>query len=90
MKQKDKVLKILIISGGGSSERKISLWSAKQVKLALRSKGYKVKVFDLRRGTDDLKKLSNFFFSQLVQCVFDKGIQCWSKLLIRREIIGFN
>ncbi|OGE30627.1 hypothetical protein A2631_03660 [Candidatus Daviesbacteria bacterium RIFCSPHIGHO2_01_FULL_44_29] len=61
MKQKDKVLKILIISGGGSSERKISLWSAKQVKLALRSKGYKVKVFDLRRGTDDLKKLSKSF-----------------------------
>src|SRR3989344_2199439 len=52
----DNSLKVLIISGGNSSERKISLMSAKQVRLALISKGFKVKIFDLRKGRENLKK----------------------------------
>lgn len=55
---KQTIEKVLIISGGNSSERKISLWSAKQVKEALESKGFKVEIFDLRRGKDLLKKIS--------------------------------
>lgn len=47
---------ILILSGGNSSERKISLMSAKQVRLALISKDFKVRIFDLREGRGNLKK----------------------------------
>lgn len=48
--------RVLIVSGGDSSERKISLLSAKQVKSALLSKGFRVKVFDLKVGKVNLKK----------------------------------
>lgn len=41
-------MRILIITGGTSSERKISLMSAKQVKEALESLGLKVKLFDFK------------------------------------------
>lgn len=52
---------VLIISGGDSSERKISLLSAKQVKSALLSKSFKVKIFDLKIGRENLKKVAKQF-----------------------------
>src|SRR5260221_1989349 len=51
-------MKVLIVSGGNSSERKISLISAKAVKKALEENGYHVQVFDLRHGFVALKKLA--------------------------------
>jgi len=52
---------ILIITGGNSSERKVSLGSAKNVKEALQKKGYKVKLFDLRQGFDFLNNIVSEF-----------------------------
>ncbi len=43
-------MKVLIISGGSSSERKISVISAKAVKQALEIKGHTVTLFDLKKG----------------------------------------
>lgn len=48
-------MRILIISGGDDSERRISLMSAKQVKKALESTGNEVKIFDLRDGQAKLR-----------------------------------
>lgn len=50
-------MKILIITGGNSSERKISLISAKAVKYALEKNGHLVEFFDLRGGYRELKKV---------------------------------
>ncbi len=44
-------MKILIVTGGNSSERPVSIRSAQNVKKALESKGHKVYMFDLRQGT---------------------------------------
>src|SRR5258708_5590176 len=49
-------MKILIISGGNSSERKISLISARAAKKALEEKGHLVKLFDFKKGFKELKK----------------------------------
>ena len=54
-------MKVLLITGGASSERRISLMSAKQVKLALKEVGYNVAVFDLKKGYDQLKILAKSF-----------------------------
>ena len=54
-------MKVLLITGGTSSERRISLMSAKQVKLALKEVGYFVAVFDLKKGYDQLKILAKSF-----------------------------
>ncbi len=54
-------MKVLIITGGNSSERKISLISAKAVKEALTANGYKVHSFDLRQGFTKLKSLITKF-----------------------------
>lgn len=54
-------MKVLIISGGDSSERKISLISAKEVKKALEENNFKVKIFDLRKGYQKLNKASANF-----------------------------
>lgn len=43
-------MKVLIITGGDSSERKISFLSAKNVKGALEKKNHTVRLFDLRKG----------------------------------------
>lgn len=43
-------MKILILTGGNSSERKISFMSAKNVARALKENGHKVKIYDLRKG----------------------------------------
>jgi D-alanine-D-alanine ligase len=50
-------MKILIITGGNSSERKISLTSARMVTGALRENGHSVTVFDFKNGYIVLKKL---------------------------------
>lgn len=47
--------KILIITGGISSERKISLISSKAVKEALQANGHSVKLFDFKKGYSALK-----------------------------------
>jgi len=51
-------MRVLIITGGISSERRISLMSAKEVKRALEEMGHSVGVFDLKKGLARLKKLA--------------------------------
>lgn len=50
-------MKILIITGGKSSERKISLISAGAVKKALEENGHVVTLFDFKKGYAELKKI---------------------------------
>ncbi len=50
-------MKILIITGGSSSERKISLLSAKAVKTVLENNGHQVVSFDFKKGYPELKKI---------------------------------
>ena len=50
-------MKILIITGGNSSERKISLISAGAVKKALIENGHQVTLFDFKKGRAHLKKV---------------------------------
>lgn len=54
-------MKILIITGGDSSERKVSLASANEVLKALLRNGYEVKLYDLKKGYQPLKNLSKNF-----------------------------
>lgn len=54
-------MNILIITGGISSERKISLLSARNIKQGLEKVGYKVKLFDLKKGYEQLKSLAKNF-----------------------------
>ncbi|HUC02020.1 MAG TPA: hypothetical protein VMA75_03895 [Candidatus Paceibacterota bacterium] len=54
-------MNILIVTGGNSSERKISLISAGMVAKALRRNGHRVKMFDFRKGYAELKKLVRDF-----------------------------
>lgn len=51
-------MKILLITGGNSSERPISLKSAKNVKKALEENKHFVKLYDLKAGYNPIKKLS--------------------------------
>ncbi|MDD2823325.1 MAG: ATP-grasp domain-containing protein [Candidatus Daviesbacteria bacterium] len=50
-------MNILLITGGISSERSVSLISAKEVKKALEENKHKVKMFDIKHGTDEMVKL---------------------------------
>lgn len=54
-------MKVLVITGGTSSERRISFMSAKQVKKALEEVKYKVKLFDFKKGKKELKKIIKDF-----------------------------
>ncbi len=54
-------MKILILTGGNSSERKISFMSAKNVAKALKENGHKVKVYDLKNGYGPIKKIAKDF-----------------------------
>src|SRR3989344_3001274 len=54
-------MRVLVVTGGNSSERKISLISARSVKEALLENNYKVKLFDLKEGYTKLKQLSKKF-----------------------------
>lgn len=51
-------MQVLLITGGISSERKISLISGKQVKNALVKNSHNVRVYDLKKGYKGIKKLS--------------------------------
>lgn len=50
-------MRILIITGGTTSERKISLISAGEVKKGLEEAGHEPQLFDLKKGFPALKKL---------------------------------
>ena len=54
-------MKILILTGGNSSERKISFLSAKNVARALKENGHIVKIYDLKNGYGIIKKLAKDF-----------------------------
>lgn len=54
-------MKVLIITGGTSSERKVSLNSAKNVQQGLLNNGYFVKIYDLKNGYPKLKKIAKEF-----------------------------
>ncbi len=51
-------MKVLLLTGGNSSERKISLLSATQVKKALLENGHRVKIYDLKNGYLPIKDLA--------------------------------
>ncbi len=51
-------MKVLIVTGGISSERKISLLSAKNVSDILKETGHEIKLFDLKKGYPLLKKIA--------------------------------
>ncbi len=51
-------MRVLLITGGNSSERKISLLSATQVKKALLENGHRVKIYDLKNGYLPIKDLA--------------------------------
>lgn len=53
--------KVLIITGGNSSERSVSLTSARNVKQTLEQNGHKAKIYDLRDGYDPVIDLSKQF-----------------------------
>ncbi len=54
-------MRILILTGGNSSERKISFMSADNVKRTLRENGHKVEIYDLRKGYEGIKTVSKNF-----------------------------
>nr|MBI5455705.1 hypothetical protein [Candidatus Levybacteria bacterium] len=54
-------MKILILTGGNSSERTVSLTSARNVKKTLIKNKHKVKLYDLQNGYENIKKLSKDF-----------------------------
>lgn len=54
-------MKVLLITGGTSSERRVSLMSAKQVKEGLEKAGFQVELFDLKKGYSALKKMLTKF-----------------------------
>lgn len=54
-------MRILILTGGNSSERKISFMSARNVKNALTQNGHRVKIYDLKNGYQNIIKLSKNF-----------------------------
>lgn len=49
-------MKVLLITGGTSSERRISLMSAKKVSGALKEAGHQIKLFDLKKGFPLLRR----------------------------------
>lgn len=51
-------MKVLLITGGDSSEREISLKSANNVEQSLVENGHEVKLYDLRDGYESIIKLS--------------------------------
>ena len=54
-------MKVLLITGGNSSERVVSLISARNVKKALEENGHAVKLYDLVNGYKSIIKLSKNF-----------------------------
>ena len=54
-------MKVLLITGGNSSERRISFMSALNVKASLKENGHKVTLYDLKKGYENLRKQSKKF-----------------------------
>lgn len=54
-------MKVLLITGGDSSEREVSLNSAKNVEKALLENDHNVKLYDLKNGYEPIKQLSKEF-----------------------------
>lgn len=54
-------MKVLIITGGNSSERTVSLTSAKNVQKALEENGHEVKQYDVQKGYKPIVKLAQSF-----------------------------
>ncbi|PIR80408.1 MAG: hypothetical protein COU25_00160 [Candidatus Levybacteria bacterium CG10_big_fil_rev_8_21_14_0_10_35_13] len=84
-------MKILILTGGNSSERRISFLSAKNVKNALIENGHKVKVYDLRKGYESIKKISkdfDFLFPVLHGEEGEGGILHKYLSTIKKPIVG--
>ncbi len=54
-------MNILLITGGLSSERKVSLMSSKEVLKVLKKNGYKTTVYDLKNGYLKIKKIVKDF-----------------------------
>ena len=54
-------MQVLVITGGNSSERKISLFSARFVIKALKKSGYNTKAYDLQKGYGPLRKIAENF-----------------------------
>jgi len=54
-------MRILILTGGNSSERRISFMSARNVKQALEQNHHKVTLYDLKKGYKPLRNLSRNF-----------------------------
>lgn len=54
-------MRVLIITGGYSSERKVSLTSAKEVKKALIKNNFEAKIYDLKNGYMPVKELAKDF-----------------------------
>lgn len=54
-------MKVLLITGGDSSERTISLTSAKNVQKALRENGHEVKQYDIKKGYEPIIELAKSF-----------------------------
>lgn len=54
-------MKILIITGGNSSERKVSLVSARNVESALLENGHKATIFDLKSGYEKINDIAQDF-----------------------------
>ncbi len=52
-------MKVLIITGGDSSEREVSLNSAKNVSGALKENGHDIKIYDLIDGYEPITTISN-------------------------------
>lgn len=53
-------MKVLVITGGTTSERCISFMSARQVKKGLEETGHKVKLYDLKKGQISRNLVKNF------------------------------
>ncbi|MCR4305552.1 MAG: hypothetical protein NUV73_00525, partial [Candidatus Daviesbacteria bacterium] len=54
-------MRVLIITGGTTSERPVSLTSAKEVKKGLEKTKHKAELFDLKKGYQALKRLLQEF-----------------------------
>ena len=54
-------MKVLVITGGTSSERRISFMSARQVKKGLEETSHKVVLFDLKKGYKQLREIVRNF-----------------------------
>ncbi|MBI4036010.1 ATP-grasp domain-containing protein [Candidatus Daviesbacteria bacterium] len=54
-------MKVLIITGGTSSERPVSLKSARQVKKGLEESNHQATLFDLKKGKEKLKETAKKF-----------------------------